>query len=385
MKKRFNDKKDYLKLFILVLVIAIGYAYLSRQLTINTNLSINESVWDVYWDNLELSPNSMQPTNIELVDNTEVNFSADFNGPGDVLEFTLEAINDGNIDAMVNVISNITLTSQQQRFIDYSVTYLSGEAINRYDLIRAYDKKIYKIRLEYKTDIEISDLPSSTETVDIDFSIEYKKADENQIDSTTYAIISYYANGNISNITNDGEDIVRIERSNNPPASTITPINIEEYDEWGDEEYNSEYEILCWLDDTDGTLYFYTPADKIILDSNHNLFKNRENLEYIDMKMFEDSSELDLMFANDTKLNHLDLRLYDLTKRSLMYGAFLNCTSLTDLKLPEYKLKIPEYNSWVEGMFCNCPAYNNINTDIFPTAIQNSLTDCTNMTQYMGG
>ena len=102
---------------------------------------------------------------------TEMTYTINFTKPGDYFEFTTDIVNEGTIDAMVDVVSNnayqnassttpITLPT----YLTSTVTYADGVAIaQNQELLHGTSEKI-KVRVEFKKDIEISDLPSDGNT-----------------------------------------------------------------------------------------------------------------------------------------------------------------------------------------------------------------------------
>ena len=95
-------KKKYIVIIILlffILSISIGYAYLNSNLSINGYSSISSSRWSVYWDNVEVMSESVEAEIPSIVNQTTVNFNILLSNPGDFYEFTVDAKNDGTVDA----------------------------------------------------------------------------------------------------------------------------------------------------------------------------------------------------------------------------------------------------------------------------------------------
>ena len=96
----------------------------------------------------------------------EVTYAVSFNEPGQFYEFTVDAKNDGTIDGMINqVTSTIKIgngeatpvtsnPSNLPAYMSYSATYEDGTPIEQYHLLRANQKESYKVRVEFRTDIE---------------------------------------------------------------------------------------------------------------------------------------------------------------------------------------------------------------------------------------
>lgn len=379
-KKRINT------ITVLILLISLGYALLSRELNINGQYRVSKSDWNIYWSNIDIKYNSVTPNSIEITDNTEINFSVTLNEPGDFFEFTVEAINDGNIDAMIETITKTELTQEQQKLYNYSVKYISGLDIEKNDYLKSFEKRIYVVKIEYKYDINIEDLLDTSQVINLNFEIGYKKADENAKDNKIvdyFGGFEYNISGNNKGLIELGitkTNIKRIERSNTidvPKSQIVEIVSNRSY-------YEMKKVMYIWYKESTSTLYYYTEADKLFL--NQYSFSDYTNLEYIDLKtiIIEDGTE---MFKNDSKLNDLDLRYSEIYKIKSMKDMFYNCTSLNNLILPNkrfnkltngYEMKNREdgYNENVKGAFCNCPAYNLIDKSLFSQELHTEMTKC---------
>ena len=182
MKKTF--KKNKKKIIILLLLgISIGFAYLSTSLNILGDIFVRGNRWNVYWNNVQIKSGSVNAST-PVIDNnkTKVNFSVTLNNPGDYFEFTVDALNTGTLDAMINNISDFNLTEEQTKFISTSVTYYEGDSVKEHQLLRAHGKATYLIRVEFKKDLSADDLPSNPSNISLSYSITYESADDTAIE-----------------------------------------------------------------------------------------------------------------------------------------------------------------------------------------------------------
>ena len=108
MRKSKKNTITYL-LILLLLGITLGYAYLNTELQINGTTNVSSANWNIYWDNIQFGNSNVTdvttPATIQT-GNTEVVFNVNFSQPGDTYEFTVDAVNDGSINAMISVVSN---------------------------------------------------------------------------------------------------------------------------------------------------------------------------------------------------------------------------------------------------------------------------------------
>ena len=128
---RSNKNIYSILIVILLLVVTIGYAVISSTLNINGRSSISKNTWDVHFDNIFVKNGSVEAIKIPTIENnTKVDFEAQLNLPGDFYEFTVDVVNGGSIDAMIDSISiDPGLTEEQKKYLNYIIEYQNGEQI----------------------------------------------------------------------------------------------------------------------------------------------------------------------------------------------------------------------------------------------------------------
>ena len=181
-------KKNKQDLYIFIIMIGligltIGYAALSSTLNINGKSNISKNTWDVYFDNVVVKDDSVEAVKIPTVtDKTTVDFEVALNLPGDFYEFTVDVVNDGTIDAMIeSIMKNPTLSETQAKYLNYIVTYENGESITTKQLVGKDSFVRLKVRVEFRKDLVASDLPKETETLNLSFTLNYVQADESSV------------------------------------------------------------------------------------------------------------------------------------------------------------------------------------------------------------
>ena len=177
-----NSKKKQKKMIflalILVIALAIGYAVLQSQLTILGTTKVKEYGWDVHWGNIQKTSGSVSGEPTLGSDNTEVSFSITLQKPGDFFEFTVDAINEGAIDAKVeSVVKKIDNSTSIPAYLIYTVTDSNNQAIEVDQPLPAGTRKTYKVRIEYKEDITELQLPGENHTHTVLFEVNYMQAD----------------------------------------------------------------------------------------------------------------------------------------------------------------------------------------------------------------
>ena len=178
--------KDNIKilLFILILGLGIGYAYINSDLNINGTAQVNSANWDVHWANVQVKTGSVSADSPTISNQTTVNYSVVLNTPGDYYEFTVDAVNGGSIDAMIDSIDSklngVTITTLPE-YLNYTVTYSDGIELSSNHLLSANTTETYKVRVEYRNDIELNQIPATNQTLSLQFTVTYRQATDDAI------------------------------------------------------------------------------------------------------------------------------------------------------------------------------------------------------------
>ena len=149
MKK--NSKK--IIILILILSISIGFAYLSATLNIAGLIGYKGNSWNIYFDNVQII-NNIEGTNKPTINNSkdEVNFSVSMGEPGELYEFSIDVVNEGTIDAMIDEIIKTGINSNNSEYLDYIVTYINGNNLTRKDLLTHGSRVRLDVKVSYKYD-----------------------------------------------------------------------------------------------------------------------------------------------------------------------------------------------------------------------------------------
>ncbi len=178
MKKKKNSSFVVIAL-LLIVTISIGYAALSTTLNINGTSTIKTQTWDVHFANVKVTTNSgatvtKAPT-ITDGKTTEVTYNVALNQPGSVYEFTVDVVNGGSIAAKTSAAPTLGGNTQTGIF-NYTVTWSDGSAITANTTLAAGATKTAKVRVEYKKDITVSQLPAADTALTLTCSIPYVQA-----------------------------------------------------------------------------------------------------------------------------------------------------------------------------------------------------------------
>ena len=185
-----NDRTRKIRagLLLLLILIGIGYAVIRSGLNINGITHIQGNTWDVHFENYQASSGSVTPT-IEpstTGNPTTVTYEVTLTNPGDYYEFTIDAVNNGTMDVMIesfsSKIGDTEITpSTLPPYLSYSATYSDNTPIaSKQELLHNTREKL-KLRIAYRDDIPTTDLPSTVQDLSLSFTITYVQKDDSSI------------------------------------------------------------------------------------------------------------------------------------------------------------------------------------------------------------
>ena len=206
--------KDNIKILLILLIVGLGlgYAYINSDLNINGTAQVNSANWDVHWANIQVASGSVSASSPTISNQTTVNYSVILDQPGDYYEFTVDAVNGGSIDAMIDTIDSklngATITTLPD-YLKYTVTYSDGVALEQNHQLLHNTTETYKVRIEYRTDINANQLPATNQTLSLQFTVTYRQATDDAI------AVDHSFNGHswatiINNVRSGNTDIYNI-------------------------------------------------------------------------------------------------------------------------------------------------------------------------------
>ena len=206
MRKYYYQGRIMATVIALIGIMGLGYAFLHADLKINGVASIPSLSWNVRFKansiNVTTGSVPIDTTNNEqaarIDDDTNLSYKVRLGLPGDFYEFTVVVENTGNIDAMIDSVvsklgDTVITTGTLPSYLTYTVTYSDGVAIAPHHLLAKNTEETLKVRLEFKKDIQASQLPSLATTLNLNFQINYVQADDTAVakpipDPYTYGV-----------------------------------------------------------------------------------------------------------------------------------------------------------------------------------------------------
>ena len=205
MKKK--KYKNWIHILVLTLVISVGYAALASNLKINGTTGIKNATWNIHWASPTVDSGSVTQTKPTLSENnTNATYSVTLNKPGDYYEFTIDAVNEGTLDAQILKIDSRfdgpegtpIVTEGENRnlpaYLEYEVTYADENhtpiAVN--DSLNHGQTKKYRVRVVYSENINPEDLEETDTTTKFYFGVEYKQKEKNIDENDENTEENYY-------------------------------------------------------------------------------------------------------------------------------------------------------------------------------------------------
>ena len=296
MRRESRKQNIIIGIIVLLLVLTIGYATLQTNLTINGTSKINNSTWNIHFNNPTPTPGSVaidtsayQDAKAATKDSaTQVSFNILLSEPGDFYEFTVPVENEGSIDTMIDEITSTiqigngtvqNITSQTlPAWLNYSVTYSDGMPIVVKQKLDHGTTETYKVRVEFKKDITNAQLQdAANKELHFVFGVKYVQKDDTAVNvphPTSFADDSW-------------ETISAVAKANNtavyPVGSTKSvTINIDLDKDGSPEEHtytlrvaNTSVPAECSIDGfSQSACGFVLEFEDIIMDHRMNPYTN---------------------------------------------------------------------------------------------------------------
>ena len=245
-----KDKKKLLIgiLSVLVCIMAIGYALLAQELTINGRASI-DSAWRVEITNImRKEMNGGVTEKSKSYTATTASFDIGFTQPGDYVIYDIEVTNSGTLDA---VISNINVVTDNNPAIIYTTSGLQqGDKITKNG-----DKKYLTVKIEY--DSNVTSQPAST-TNNITLEMNYQQ-DLGQFDPISY---NAYSIGDTINFAGSNWRVVKNSTEEEDYVTLMKEVVLTNA-ELGEYAYGTGYDTMeyTWTDTCHNANHGYSSSN----------------------------------------------------------------------------------------------------------------------------
>ena len=182
LQRLFSSRKT-LSLTLIIMAISIlsltvVYAVLSVTLNITGSTEIAASNQDIHLENPIVRTGSVSANAPSISGNNNLSFTANLKTPGDYYEFTVDVVNDGTVDAMIDsIVKTPELTEEQSKYIKYEATYQNGNSISTKQTLKKGTRTPIIIRVEFRKDLTAADLPKTTTNLNLKLTLVYVQSD----------------------------------------------------------------------------------------------------------------------------------------------------------------------------------------------------------------
>ena len=170
-------------LIITILGLTVAFAALSQRLTINGAATLDAAKWGIKFENLSngeitgdatINDTAVIADDLVTINNIDVTLST----PGDRVTYTVDLVNEGTINAEIYSIETPTLTEEQERYLNFNVTYDDGTEVKQGDILNQGERKNIKIKIEFDKDITDTDLPSELQEITLSYGLTFVQTDK---------------------------------------------------------------------------------------------------------------------------------------------------------------------------------------------------------------
>ena len=193
--RRNSRKRMYITLGLLILLLTIAYAFLTSNLSVSGTSNIDDIRWDIHFENAQSTSNStvtptVPPSAPAVSKLTTISYDVTFNEPGDIYEFTIDTVNGGTVDAMIESYTSkikigdgdeVVIASNKSNlpsYLDYDVTYSDGTLIIPSHQLLINTSETIKVRIIFKSGLTIAQIEeAANKVISFNISIDYKQTD----------------------------------------------------------------------------------------------------------------------------------------------------------------------------------------------------------------
>ena len=142
---KMNDPKTsrLITITILLLLISIGFAYLTATIEMRGLGKVKGNVWQIYFDNVEVyKGENLESTNpvIKGTTTTELEYSVTLDKPGDTYKFFIDVVNKSNMKSMISIVKDTKLTEEESKYLNYTITYADETPLEKSNLLPKKNK-----------------------------------------------------------------------------------------------------------------------------------------------------------------------------------------------------------------------------------------------------
>ena len=177
-----NGKTKFI-IILLLLLISIGFAYLSTNLSISGIGKFKPNTWDVHFENVVVDLDNTEENSTASIssDRHTVNFDISLNEPGSSYSLYVDVVNAGTIDAMFDDFIVQGVPDNLQNIISLEYSYNDNGIISKYDLLPKKSSQKIRVIVNYLDPEDETFLPQEDGSLCFSLQLNYLQADEKAI------------------------------------------------------------------------------------------------------------------------------------------------------------------------------------------------------------
>ena len=226
---------------VAVLGLTVAFAALSTTLNIKGSAYLYAAKWGIKFQNLSepsIVGEASDAKTAKIEKDVSINdIKVTLSKPGDSVTYTVDLVNDGDINAKIENIEKTNLTEEQQKYITFTVKYKENDTeLKIGDILSKKEVKPLVIKIEYRKDLESSDLPKSAQGINLSYKLDFVQTDDKAVTTsgiskacTTFEKKDTYRVGDVialcNNDTKVSEDFYVI-RDNGSTVTALAKYNL---------------------------------------------------------------------------------------------------------------------------------------------------------------
>ena len=248
---------------VAVLGLTVAFAALSTTLNIKGSAYLDAAKWGIKFQNLSepsIVGEASDAKTAKIEKDVSINdIKVTLSKPGDSVTYTVDLVNDGDINAKIENIEKTNLTEEQQKYITFTVKYKENDTeLKIGDILSKGQVKPLVIKIEYRKDLESSDLPKSAQEINLSYKLDFVQTDEKATSVSQGNNFKAYAVGEEFCLENECFYVIK-DNGTTVDALSKQNVNTKTY------RQDSNANTLAFAEKTNGSYGYWTDSSGNLL------------------------------------------------------------------------------------------------------------------------
>ena len=248
---------------VAVLGLTVAFAALSTTLNIKGSAYLDAAKWGIKFQNLSepiIVGEASDAKTAKIEKDVSINdIKVTLSKPGDSVTYTVDLVNDGDINAKIENIEKTNLTEEQQKYITFTVKYKENDTeLKIGDILSKGQVKPLVIKIEYRKDLESSDLPKSAQGINLSYKLDFVQTDEKATSVSQGNNFKAYAVGEEFCLENECFYVIK---DNGTTVDALSKQNVNTESNRQDANANT----LAFTEKTNGNYGYWTDSEGRLL------------------------------------------------------------------------------------------------------------------------